>query len=456
MDAWFAATSILAQATAPGSASPAPSGGSTLMLSLRRWYSSLTLSSPDAISGLAWLWAILLGLAGLTLLAMLFQGPFRTLRQLLDIAGHVRLFSAAMDRIRRSGRLLAIVIGMTVVTWTTHQMLTYADPQGREDLLLLLKGRHSVQLAIEQGALAAATPLRDIVGLGNFVPMLIGAAILTFQYSSDRWGSVSRVISARATRDAVWGTVSWGAAALYAVYRTIGMIYGSFDLPLGGCLGLEIGLEVLVVPILMPLADGLLLAWVAVELRNAGLSETAENGSIDVAGTVALMPAAAVACVLMMLGRYVATLTALLSPYVNMTSAANYMRWQLGWGVVDMQAAGLMAVGLAAPLAWCRGTVRSLFEGYGRLLRQEGGRLVGLLIGTGAMGAAMSAVAYVLVLSLPTQSWVLSAADAYAHYATLSIGLLTLAGLVELGERSLPAASSASSPIQVDPASDVV
>ena len=39
---------------------------------------------------------------------------------------------------------------------------------------------------------------------------------------------------------------------------------------------------------------------------------------------------------------------------------------------------------------------------------------------------------------LPTQTWVLAAADSYAHYATLPVGLLMLAGLVELGERSLP------------------
>ncbi|MBV8608950.1 MAG: hypothetical protein JO034_16015, partial [Singulisphaera sp.] len=46
-----------------------------------------------------------------------------------------------------------------------------------------------------------------------------------------------------------------------------------------------------------------------------------------------------------------------------------------------------------------------------------------------------------LLLAMPPQTWVLSAADGYAHYATLPIGLLALAALVELGERSLPTAT---------------
>ena len=40
-----------------------------------------------------------------------------------------------------------------------------------------------------------------------------------------------------------------------------------------------------------------------------------------------------------------------------------------------------------------------------------------------------------LVLSLPIQTWVLGAADSYAHYATLPVGLLLTAGLVELFHR---------------------
>ena len=94
-----------------------------------------------------------------------------------------------MARLKRSGRLLAVVIGMTVLTWTIGQTFTFSDPQGRDDLAALTRGRWLPGLALEQGALAGATPLRDILALGNMIPMLIAAAMLVFQFSSDRWGA---------------------------------------------------------------------------------------------------------------------------------------------------------------------------------------------------------------------------------------------------------------------------
>jgi hypothetical protein len=447
LNAWIAATSIWAQATAtqgaPGAAGGSTGAASSPILALRRWYFSLTLSSPENPAGLAWLWAILLGLVGLFLVCAVVQGPGRTLRQLLDIPGHLRLFSAAMARLRRSGRMLAVVVGATVVAWTVNQTFTYADPQGRDDLTLLLKGRRLLPFAIEQGALAAATPLRDVVGLGNIIPLLVASAVLVFQFSSDRWGSVSRVISPRASRDAAWGTICWGATALYAVYRTISLLYGSSDLPLSGCFGVE----VVVIPLLMPLADGMLVAWVAAELRNAGMGDTSENEKLDIPGAVALMPAAALVCVLTMPGRYVSTAVALAFQYLPALGPGNwltsYVRWQLGWGVVDLQAAAIAAVGMVGALAWCRGTASSVLGGYVRLLREEGGHLLGLVIGAGVMAGSLSALAYLLVLAMPAQSWVLAAADSYAHYATLPVGLLLFAGLVELGERALPRAALA-------------
>jgi hypothetical protein len=48
-----------------------------------------------------------------------------------------------------------------------------------------------------------------------------------------------------------------------------------------------------------------------------------------------------------------------------------------------------------------------------------------------------------VLLSLPEQTWVLNAADSYAHYATLAVGLVTLSALIELAERSLPVAKAA-------------
>ena len=95
-------------------------------------------------------------------------------------------------------------------------------------------------------------------------------------------------------------------------------------------------------------------------------------------------------------------------------------------------------VGLAGAVAWTGGLARlRAIVGYGRMLRAEGGRLVALLAATGLAAGGASALAYALVLSLPSQAWVLAAADGYAHYATLPIGLVVASALVELGGRAL-------------------
>jgi hypothetical protein len=63
--------------------------------------------------------------------------------------------------------------------------------------------------------------------------------------------------------------------------------------------------------------------------------------------------------------------------------------------------------------------------------------LSGLAAGVGA------ALAYLMLLSLPASTWVLAAADGYAHFATLPVGLLLLSAMVELSERALPTAALA-------------
>ena len=47
------------------------------------------------------------------------------------------------------------------------------------------------------------------------------------------------------------------------------------------------------------------------------------------------------------------------------TSVGDYVRWQLGWGLTDLQAAALVGLGLAGAVAWSRGTVRGAIAGYG-------------------------------------------------------------------------------------------
>jgi hypothetical protein len=117
--------------------------------------------------------------------------------------------------------------------------------------------------------------------------------------------------------------------------------------------------------------------------------------------------------------------------------------------MVDLQAAAVSTVGLLGAVAWSRGTAGDALKGYFRMLAAEGGHLVAALATGGLAAGGVSALAYMLVLSLPYSTWALSAADSYAHYGTLLVGLLLLAAMVELGERSLPMASPAQDRIAV-------
>jgi hypothetical protein len=322
---------------------------------------------------------------------------------------------------------------------------------------MLTKSRALGELAAEQGVFAGLTPLRDVAGLGDNLPLLVIAAIMIFRSSIEipGWGAPSPGVGLAvqpAPARTGWSTLIWGSASLYALYRIVARMAGSVDLPLGGCLVVE----ALVIPFLMVVCDGVLLAWLLTELRNAGLDYTGED-RLDVRQAIALMPGAALACALALPSRYVATFVVLGSAYLPTsamaTSLGNYIRWLGGWGLTDLQGAALLGLGLAGAVAWSRGTIRGAFAGYGRLLAVEGGHLVAALAMAGVAAGALAAGAYAIVLLLPVQSWVLAAADSYAHFATLPVGLWALAAFIELAERSLPTASLARAVARREPAS---
>lgn len=423
-----------------------PNPNSLTLLALRRWCSGLTLCSPAAVPGLFGLWSWLLGMAALLLVAMIFQGPIRSLRQLFDVAGHVGLVSAAFDRLRRAGRMVAVAVGATVVAWTVSQSLRFNDAQGKDDLLLLTKARSLGELALEQGVLAALTPVRDLFGLGDNVALLLLVTVVLFRAMTERQDR-PRVVAAggskgRAAPASRWANLIWGATSLYLLYRLATRVTGTADLPLGGCLMIEAPL----IPLLMAVSDGVMLAWILVELRSVSLGDAGSDG-LDPLAVVALVPGAVLACLLAMPGRYLAT-AILLGHYfmpatIGATVLGSFFRWQLSWGLADMQGAGLVTVGLAGAVAWSRGSPASAVQGYHRVLAAEGGHLVALVALAGLAAGGGAALAYLMVLSLPASPWVLAAADGYAHYATLPVGLLLLAALVDLGERSLPTAALA-------------
>lgn len=426
------------------------------ILALRRWYESLSLTSPrpepSAVPFVAWL----AGLASAFGLALFLQGPRRAIGQFLDVRGHVRLLQAAILRLRNAARMVAVLFGLVVVAWTTGQFAHYNDPGRLEDLYVITATRSLFELAVDLGVLAAIVPLRDLIGLGDLILLLVAATILVFKLSADRWGGIDNPYDDIENPLPYWVTPCWVAAWLYAMYR-----FASLIVPDTGGLPWGIGFfpEILVVPLFMALADGIILAWVLVELRNATLTDSGVD-TLDVRGAVALWPAAVLACVAVLPARYVATATwlALNDLPTTLTAFARPLLAALvdGWGLVALQSAALATTALVGGVAWCGGGVRAAVHSYLGLVRVEGGRVVALLMLAGAASGALTALATLVVLSLPKQPWLLAAADSYAHYATLPIGLITLAALVELGMRALPRATVAELPVVAEAETAVI
>jgi hypothetical protein len=453
-----AAAGSTAGTTTAGAGTGAANPAALAYLAFRRWCSGLTLSSPQSVPSLDGLYALLAGLAALLFVAMVMQGPLLALKQLVDLPGHVRLVRRASRRVWRAGRVVAVAITFTVLAWTGSQtmgFLTERSDRGKADLTLLTKSRSGVELAIEQGIFAGLTPLRDVAGLADNLPLLVCAIYLVFRASSGMLpavapippapgAGVSPVRAAKRPRGVSgWSTVVWGCGSLYFLYKLVARAAGSSELPMGGCLVAE----AVVIPLMTVVCDGFLLAWILTEIRNAGFDRLGDE-RIHPGQALELMPAASVACALALPARYMAILVFLASQHLPTSAGAGslgrYIRWQLGWGLVDLQAAALVTVGLVGVVAWGRGSIRESLSGFRRLLTTHGGRLGAALALACAGASLLAGLAYSIVLLLPPAGWVLAAADSYAHYVTLPVGLWTVAALVELAEQSLPVASEAS------------
>lgn len=425
MGSWAIGAGLWAQA-ASGQDPTAVAG-----LALRRWCATLTLSSPEPVPRPYGVVAWLAGLGALLLLAIVAQGPLRALGQFFDLVGLIRLGGDAFRRLRRASRLVVVLLGATVIGWTGLQVVSWNDPNRLAELTtLVLKTKTLTEVVVEQGFLSAVVPLRDVLGLSNNVLLVVAVGAVIFRFSAERWGV--REPAEPGTR---WATLYWGVAWLYAIDRFVGLLVEGSGLPLGGCFPLE----ALLAPAAMALTDGMILAWILVELRGA---ERPDAEALDVTSTLALVPAASWASVLTLPAFYVAAGASLLAPWIK--SLPTWMSEPirplltslvLGWGPVALQAAALPMLGVLGATAWTRRGPGRALRGFWRLARAEGGRIAALVAVASAACGGVSAAAYALVLSLPKQPWVLAAADSYAHYATLPIGLLTLAALVELGRR---------------------
>jgi hypothetical protein len=397
---------------------------------LRRWFGGLTLSGPEPLPSRTGLWALLAGLGGLLVLALVVQGPWHAIRQLLDVGGHLRIVAASLRRFRRAGRLVAVLFGATVLSWTSWQARLHAQPERLEELVILRKTKTLGEMAFEQGMLAGLTPLRDLLGMSDILVLLIAVAIVVFKRSADRWSiNAPSVVEDRLPP---WTTLAWCCAWLCLLYRLAGLIWE----PTGQPLGLNLGVETFLVPVVMVVSDGLLFAWVLTEARHAFSDAADDRIGLQVGDTLRRMPAAVLVCLLVLPARWAAVTARLSLAYAPGEVASVVIGpLLLGWGLVWLQAAAIPFIPMSGAAAW-GGERGGIFHVYGRMLRASGGRLVAVVAGSCLAAALVAGLAYQVVLRLPAQSWVLSAADSYSHYATLPVGLLLVVTLVEIGERA--------------------
>ena len=424
-------------------------------LALRRWLEGQTLSSPFSGPSYRPLWAWLVGLTALLVTAVIFQGPRRALGQFLDVRGHFRLLATAIARVRRSARLVVVLLGVTVLSWSYFQLVHYGDEGRVDDLAIFTQNKRLPEQAGEQGVLAALSPLRDLCSLGDELLLLAASTVLVFKLTSDRWGSTDDPYLELENPLPRSTMLCWGTTWLYGMYRFAVLVAGPDGLPLGGCFFLEAG----VVPVAMALSDGILLSWVLTELRRTGYSD--EEAALDLRAVVRLWPAATLACVAVLPGRYAATGLWLILPYAPGQIAKRFVAPMLsGWGLIWLQAGALVLLGMAGAAAWSGGSVRGLFRSFFRMMRAEGGRVAAVAVLSGLTSGLAVAATYLVVFTLPERAWLLMTADSYGHFASLAAGLVGLSALVDLGARSLPRASVAGAKpepletelVEVDPA----
>ena len=159
-------------------------------LALRRWSASLTLSSPESVPSLFGLWVWLGALGGLFADRRAVSGAERGRSGNSSMCRATRGSSPTpRGGSGRASRMVAAVVGLTVLSWTGSQSFAYNRDEGRDDVIQLTRARHLVELAFEQGVLAGLTPLRDVAGLGANLPMLIIATVLLFRAAADVWGT---------------------------------------------------------------------------------------------------------------------------------------------------------------------------------------------------------------------------------------------------------------------------
>ena len=242
-----------------------------------------------------------------------------------------------------------------------------------------------------------------------------------------------------------WTQVFWIIGCLWLVYRTVIGVSGDDGLPLNTGAYIEVVLE----PAIMLIIDSFLLAWMVTEIRDSTVAQS-DQMLPDFEKVVNLAPAIFLVNFLIVPGRFFAHALWLvwnsLVDYISVAGSAsstivNYVIWGLSWGILDLQAIAFPCIVLAGSVAWSQGSIRQLLRVAFRMFRNHGASIFLMVVFFGLINVISAALITTLILSHPVEPWVFMAAASYCHFATLFTGLLTLSGLIELGEQSLITAS---------------
>jgi len=308
----------------------------------------------------------------------------------------------------------------------------------REELatLMAMHENSPVSFAASHAFAAALVPFRDLVSLGDLVPLVAGACVLLFSRTATLAAHVTsrtRPIEGFSLKRRL-GSV-WVGLLMLASYRVVAFLATPATAPMADCMYLN----ALLIPLLMVLADATLLSWVLTEYGRAILWHV-EWKSDDTAAFLRSLPSAGLACVLINPGRYVLTAIAIWEAQFT----GSFLNWPASrwvpivWIATIGQVFGLAWCAIPAVLAVTRtGSPSQMFRNFAELTRCAGGQVLGLTAIALTCNFLVTLPFYWIFGIMQQETWSLVGAASYGHYATLLSGIVLLAGFTELAHQIL-------------------
>ena len=282
---------------------------------------------------------------------------------------------------------------------------------------------------------AAVVPLRDWVGLGDLLPLVLGASILLFARTAEvaqHLRVTTRTIEQVRFKRRM-GTI-WVGLILLVAYRVIVFIVDPAAAPMADCMFVN----AIAMPTLMLVADGILLSWVLTEFGRALLVHLDWEPDDTVAFNRGI-PSSILCCALMNPGRYVLMGCAIWEAQFTTPATWPASRWvPILWACTISQVLGLAWFGFPGVVAVMRrGSWRERLRAYATLIRRVGGQVLGLAILAIVLNVLALLPFYWIFGAMQRETWSLLGAASYGHYATLLLGIVFLAGVTQLACQEL-------------------